>query len=858
MSWLEAITECLPWRGKGRATRVPFAVTFLGFQRILDLNNQVLELMADMGDKLGGQFVFDRQYIISSCQKAKDLVQQIIMELNKMAPKRYLGLYEAFQAIETKIDADLAGQLVVPQTPYVLPTASLNREAVEVVGNKNYRLVEVSQVLGLTTPPGFMVTTRAFLDFLDHAGLRIDLRAWLEQWRAGDVSTEDAAEKMRDLVLAAELPPGLERDLRHEAHRLVGQAHAEGKTFAVRSSAVGEDGSLSFAGQYQSVLGVKLADLPQAYRQVAASAYSARALEYRRQWKVKEDQIAMAVGCQLMVDAQAAGVLYTLDPQAPEEDTMLVSAGLGLGEPVVSGRVPADLYRISREAPHTVQGLDVVHKVQELVARPEGGTVVTPVAPERESAPALTGAQITHLADMGRRLESYYKTPQDIEWAYDREGELVILQVRPLNLKSQVTKLVCDIAAILKDRPVIFRDRGAVAQRGIGTGPVYLVNPDEDLEGFPEGGILVARFTSPRLGKVLRRARGVITDVGTPTGHLATIAREYRVPTIVNTGVATQLLTPGMEVTLDAEQNVVYQGTIKELCYYQFTEDAFEDSEEYRLLRRVLRRIASLNLVDPEDKDFTPRGCRSLHDITRFAHEKAVEELVNLEYHHHPGATAKKLKLGIPLGLTIIDIGGGLDVPPGAKEVTLDQVTSLPCGALLEGMIEPGMWATDPMSVDFGSFMSSVTRTMAASLTSPREVGQNLAVVSRDYLNLNLRLGYHFNIIDAYISEEVSANYIYFRFLGGVTDLARRTRRAQFLAEVLSRYDFRTEVRGDLVIGRIKKLPAFRMLEKMHQLGRLVSYSRQLDVKMQSDEEINFYLQEFIETSDGPYPAAGA
>ncbi len=858
MHWLDDIRGLLPWRHKSLAARVPFAVTFVGFQKILETNNQVLELMADMGDKLGGQFVFDRQYIISSCQKAKDLVQQIIMELNKLAPKKYLGLYDAFQQIENQIDADLSGQLVIPQTPYVVPSAGLSREAVEVVGNKNARLGEVSLVLGLAVPPGFMVTTRAFLDFMDQAGLRENMRPWLERWRADKISSEEASQALRPLVMAGELPPGLERTLRAEAQRLLNQGLSEQKTFAVRSSALGEDGELSFAGQYQTLLGVEVEDLAQAYRTVVASAYSARALEYRRQWKVSEEQLAMAVGCQLMVDAQAAGVVYTLDPQAPEQESMLISAGYGLGEPVVSGRAPADHYRVSRQAPYPVLGLDVVRKNQELLTQPEGGTAYQLVSPGLESAPALNGAQIARLAEMARHIENYFKTPQDIEWALDRRGEVVILQVRPLNLKSQVTQLVSDIAQVLKERPVIFSGRGAVAQRGIGAGTVYLVESNEDLEGFPDGGILVTRFTSPRLGKVMRRARGVLTDVGSPTGHLATIAREYRVPTIVNTGVATRLLKPGMEVTIDAEQNVVYQGTVKELCYFQFTEDVFEESQEYRLLRRVLKRIASLNLVDPQDKDFTPRGCRTLHDITRFVHEKAVEELINIEYHHSPGASARRLKLAVPLGLTVIDIGGGLQAPAGSGEVTLEQVSSLPSRALLEGMSEPGMWCTQPMSVDFGSFMSSVTRTFANSLTSPKDVGRNLAVVSREYLNLNLRLGYHFNIIDAYISDDLSANYIYFRFLGGVTDLARRNRRAQFLAEVLTQNDFRTEVRGDLVVGRIKKLPAERMLAKMRLLGRLVSFSRQLDVKMQNDEQIGVYLNEFMEVNDGHLAAAGA
>ncbi len=858
MGWLGHIADRMTGRGRGAPARVPFVVTFEGFKRILETNNQVLELMADMGDKLGGQFVFDRQYIISSCQKVEDLVQQLIMELNKMAPKKYVGLYEAFHEVETKIEAELSGQLVIPHTSYVVPSAGTSLEAVEVVGNKNARLAEVSQMLGLATPPGFMVTTRAFLDFLEHDGLRTRMQPWLRRWRDGEITSHEAALALRPMLAVGQLPPGLERDLHDQAQELLSRGLSEQRTFAVRSSALGEDGDLSFAGQYQTILGVEVDDLPQAYRSVVASAYSARALEYRRQWNVSEEQVAMAVGCQLMMDARAAGVLYTLDPQSPEEPYMLVSAGYGLGEPVVTGRAQADQYRVSRLPPFDVLSLEVVRKGQELQVRPEGGTALMPVDPGLESAPALSAAQIARLAEMARRIEAYFKKPQDIEWVLTRDDQLVIMQVRPLNLRPQFTELVCDIAKLLKGRPVIFAGRGAVAQRGLGAGTVYVVEQDEDLEGFPDGGILVTRFTSPRLGEVMRRAGGVITDVGSPTGHLATIAREYRVPTIVNTGVATRLLQAGMRVTIDAEQNVVYRGSVDELCYLQFTEDAFEESLEYRLLRRLLGLIASLNLVDPQDKSFTPRGCRTLHDITRFVHEKAVEELINIEYHHNPGSMAKRLKLNIPLGLLVIDIGGGLEAPEHAREATLEQVSSLPARPLLEGMCEPGIWCTEPMSVDFGSFMSSVTRTFANNLTTPRDVGQNLAVVSREYLNLNLRLGYHFNIIDAYICDELNANYIYFRFLGGVTDQTRRARRAQFLAEVLTHHDFWTEVRGDLVVGRIKKLPAPRMLVKMRLLGRLVSFSRQLDVRMQNDEQIEVYLREFSDLNDGPLAAAGA
>ena len=154
----------------------------------------------------------------------------------------------------------------------------------------------------------------------------------------------------------------------------------------------------------------------------------------------------------------------------------------------------------------------------------------------------------------------------------------------------------------------------------------------------------------------------------------------------------------------------------------------------------------------------------------------------------------------------IIDIENGTSALPEARSLTVDQIVSPPMKAFLEGLSESGMWETDPVSVDLGSFMSSFTRTFSSSLASPEKVGRNLAVISKEYMNLHLRLGYHFNILDAYIGDALNDNYIYFRFLGGVSDFIRRSRRARFIAEVMERHDFLVEVHGDLIVGRLKKL----------------------------------------------------
>jgi pyruvate,water dikinase len=141
--------------------------------------------------------------------------------------------------------------------------------------------------------------------------------------------------------------------------------------------------------------------------------------------------------------------------------------------------------------------------------------------------------------------------------------------------------------------------------------------------------------------------------------------------------------------------------------------------------------------------------------------------------------------------------------------------------------------------------MSSMTRTFSSDVADPRFVGQNLAVASGNYANISLRLGYHFSMIDTIASPKNDENYVYFRFFGGVTDKTRRSRRAQFIQAILSTNDFMTKTKGDLIVGRIKGAGKNDILKKIFILGGLVSYTRQLDVKMRNDNSVIEFTKDF-------------
>jgi pyruvate,water dikinase len=847
MKTIDRAKHFFGWRKKNSESLFP--ALFERFQDILKKNNEILEIIAGMGDKLGGAYIFDRQYIFDACQRLEDLVSKLVYDLNALSDQKYISLYTAFERVRQQIQSDLVGKKAASEVSYVISYNTLSRHDLAHVGSKNANIAELKNVLEYAVPDGFAVTVRAFFDLMDQLGLADRIKAISDRAKTTPNALTALSEALQQEILNAEIPFALERDVRSAIGELRGPNRRQALFFAVRSSATEEDTAHSFAGQYKSFLNVPESDVLPCYKKVLASAYAPRAWQYRLAKGFEEHEIAMAAACQLMVRPKCSGVLYTMDPVYPENDLITISATWGLAVPVVEGTTRVDEYLLTRDPPHSVHKMNIVHKDQMMVPDEAGGVKTVEVPASAQDIPCLSPAVLNELARIGYAIERYYKRPQDIEWACDQQDNVVILQTRPLQVRFNSETTKCTMQEIAKTNPVILSQKGNVVQRGIAYGKVFKIEKNEDLNKIPSGAIVVAKKTSPRLSKAARIGNAILTDVGSATGHMATVAREFRIPTIVNMQTATEVLKTGDEVTVDASENTIYEGIIKDLCYHERTQgEVFEECYEYRLLNRLLLKISPLNLVDPHDESFRPERCRTLHDIVRFVHEKAVDELMHISARYGRGLQSglKPLQIEVPLGLYILDIGDGVIPDTDGKDpVTAEAVKSLPLKAFLMGLVESGLWATEPVSIGLKSMMASVTRTFSTHRAGPDQVGRNLVVASENYMNLNLRLGYHFNIIDAYIGDRINDNYGYFRFVGGVTEIVRRSRRVSFIAEILNQHDFRTEIRGDLVIGRLKKLPQDVMRYKLALLGALVSYTRQLDVLMHNDERIHQCIFEF-------------
>jgi pyruvate,water dikinase len=301
---------------------------------------------------------------------------------------------------------------------FVLQFDEVGQGDTHLVGSKGLRLAELARA-GLPVLPGFCVTTAAYRAFLSHNGLEAVVSAGNEA-------------AVRDHITSAELPPDVARAILEAYETLSAPV-------AVRSSATAEDSQeASFAGQYDTFLNVTDAEaVLEKVRACWAGLWNERALAYMREQGLDPFQTDMGVVVQRQGQAQAAGVLFTLNPLTGREEEMIIEAAWGLGEAVVSGRVTPDHYVVNARD-REVLARDIANQSVVLIAGADGGVREQPLPPEQHDQPVLSDEQLLELTELGYQVQAIYGYPQDIEWALVEDSQtphtrgFVLLQTRPL------------------------------------------------------------------------------------------------------------------------------------------------------------------------------------------------------------------------------------------------------------------------------------------------------------------------------------------------------------------------------------------------------------------------------------------
>ncbi len=329
--------------------------------------------------------------------------------------------------------------------PYTVWFEKAGKEAVGLVGGKNASLGELIKA-GIPVPPGFSITTEAYHDFLSEGGMKEKIQKILSQITLEDVaSLEEASKTIYELIRITPLSKELGEAITSNYQTLAQVCDVINIPVAVRSSATAEDlPGASFAGQQDTFLWVRGCDeLLKKAKSCMASLFTSRAISYRIKMGFPHEKVLISVGVQKIVDAKAAGVMFTLNPTNGDPSKVVIEANWGLGETVVSGTVNPDKFVVDKVTSEIERMLSV--KECECIYDPvRGGVMHVDTPPDRREIPCIEDQEIIELARYAKRVEEYYGCPQDIEWAIDQQRpfpfNIFMVQSRPETVWSQRKK----------------------------------------------------------------------------------------------------------------------------------------------------------------------------------------------------------------------------------------------------------------------------------------------------------------------------------------------------------------------------------------------------------------------------------
>jgi len=727
--------------------------------------------------------------------------------------------------------------------PYILNLTDISDPALS--GNKAYNLALLRRKLRAPVPDGFVITTHSFNRLLSHNNLRKPLDALLAVIDIEDTpSLQKISRKLISLICSAEIPPEV-AELIAQAYGELEQKYDSELLTAVRSSAVSEDGVHSFAGQYHTELEVNRNGIFTAYLNVLASKYSPEALFYRITLGYCDEDAAMGVLVLPMVDAATSGIVYTTVSGSSECNEMAIHSIYGLGEILVSGMAEGDITHLDKKTGQITKKTEGKQSSKRIHTENGLEDRIIEICDQEKFC-----VEEKHLLKLGRwagLIEQLFGCPQDIEWAIDKEGNIFILQSRPLKRENTILQPNIIIDPLKTRAPrtsgqKVLLSSGRKASGGTAAGSVFIAG-DGPIHRIKHGSVLVTGGTSPSLVRILGRIVAVVAEQGSIAGHFSTVCREFGIPCIIGAHGALESLQPGQLVTVDGDNQVVYEGADNILL-----QNPKEKSEKklpyFRKLEAVMDFITPLKLLNPEDEYFQPEHCRSLHDIIRYTHEKAVRTMFSLG--EHTGRVQKKqLQTRLPLTVNLLNLDGGFS--SGVKDsdlIRLEDICCKPFLALWKGLSHTGIdwdshshfdWKTFDDVALAGGFISKNSSDLAS-----------FAILSHEYLNLNMRFGYHFTLVDTLCGQDQRTNYCQIRFAGGGGNYSGRYLRLEFLNSVLDRLGFNVNIKGDLLDARILEIKAETLFSTLDMLGRLLGATKLMDMVLKEEDDVTKCVELFF------------
>ncbi len=809
---------------------------YLNFREVLNRNTECLELIAGLQEDL--QYIpYPDDVVQKRVAAIFDGAGHIINAVQAMTGESYGQLSSVLEDRQLAVSRYIATsrERATPRLAVSLSEVGLDDGAE--VGGKAAYLGEIKNKIGLPVPDGFILTTEAYRQFCGIPNWQ-RIRDAIQAVDLDDPQTvQSVSGQLQELVLSSPLPRAVEVAVEDRARSL---GHNQ-RGLAVRSSAMGEGGAQTYAGQFLSLINVPAPEAVDAYRKVIAARFSERALAYRLSTGLLEVDSPMAVLVVPVIRAAASGVMYSRDPANPKSKSLWITATHGLGLDIASGQTPADLFVVERNRPHRIIDTHLADKTERLVARSGGGLEYVQQGTAASTA-SLADVQLAKLADYAVEIERHFGSPQDIEWVVDEDGTMWVVQSRPLALVGSQRERG-------RGRPKgdSIVSGGHTIFPGRVSGRAYLVRNPEQLRQTPDGAIIVLRSVTPAIVPFFPRISGVAAEWGNVAGHSAALLREFKIPSVFLMEGLLDRVQDGQEISLDAAQRRLYPGLLWE---GRQIEARNGDADHGPASDPISQNILNLQLVDPASHQFRPGACKSVHDLLRFCHETSVDAMfaVNDTEMQEIGHGAREIKTKVPLNLYVLDLGGGLDPDAGeTKQIDPERIQSKPFRSLWRGATHPGVSWRRELPAQIGDVASLLASSFTPKGAVRREVGQkSYLLVADEYMNFNSRLAFHFNLVDACLCDDPVKNYVSFRFAGGGATRYRRNLRAIFVEDCLKHYGFIVHRRGDLLNAWLRKGPYEIIDHALDILGRLLACTSQLDMYMSNRETMRWFVEQFL------------
>jgi phosphoenolpyruvate synthase/pyruvate phosphate dikinase len=318
---------------------------------------------------------------------------------------------------------------------YTRKFAELNKNSAGIAGGKGASLGEMLNV-GIPVPDGFVVLSSTFERFIELTDLGQEIDTVLHGVDHKAIHTIDqAAEKIKALILSRDIPA----DIKDEIKKSFEELNVE--YVAVRSSATAEDGAEhAWAGQLDSYLNIKSEDVIEKVQHCWASLFTPRAIFYRFEKGMHTLSISVAVVIQKMVNSEKSGIAFSVHPVTEDRNQLVIEAGLGLGEAIVSGSITPDSYVVEKE-PRRIIDINISNQNRALYRKAEGGNEWIELNTDKATGQVLTESEVLELSELVLTIEKYYSFPCDIEWAFEA-GIFFIVQSRPITTLSNGKHLV--------------------------------------------------------------------------------------------------------------------------------------------------------------------------------------------------------------------------------------------------------------------------------------------------------------------------------------------------------------------------------------------------------------------------------